>query len=67
MPRKKEILEDQEAEVLTLAAPEEAAEVPDFPAGPPETHEEMSSESPAEDSGEPVDDPPGQDVITSEK
>lgn len=42
MPRKKEILEDQETEVLALAVPEEAAEIPDFPADPPEAHEEMS-------------------------
>lgn len=66
MPRKKEILEDQEAEMLTLAAPEEAAESPDFPADLPEVHEEMSPESPAKDSGEPVDDPPGQDAIQPE-
>ena len=35
MPRKKEVLEDQETEMLTLAAPEEAAESPDFPAESP--------------------------------
>lgn len=66
MPRKKEVLEDQEAEMLTLAAPEEAAESPDFPADPPEACEEMPSEPPAENSGEPVDTPPGQDAIQPE-
>lgn len=66
MPRKKEVLEDQEAEMLALAAPEEAAEIPDFPADPPEACEAMPSEPPAEDSGEPVDTPPGQDAIQPE-
>lgn len=66
MPRKKEILEGQESEVLTLAAPEEAAEIPNFPADPPEVHEGMLPESPAEDSGGPVDDPPDQDAIQPE-
>lgn len=66
MPRKKEILEDQEAELLTLAVPEEAAEIPDLPADPPETHEGMLPESPAEDSGGPVDDPPDQDTVQPE-
>lgn len=66
MPRKKEVLEDQETEMLTLAAPEEAAESPDFPADPPEACEEMPSESPAEDSGESMDIPPGQDAIQPE-
>jgi predicted RNA-binding protein with RPS1 domain len=66
MPRKKEILEDQETEMLTLVAPEEAAEIPDLPADPPEAYEEMPSESPEEDSGEPVNDSPGQDAIQSE-
>ena len=68
MPRKKEVLEDQETEMLmTLAAPEEAAESPDLPADPPEACEEMPSEPPAEDSGEPVDTPPGQDAIQPEE
>lgn len=66
MPRKKEVLEDQGTEMLTLAAPEEAAESPDLPADPPEACEEMPSEPPAEDSGEPVDTPPGQDAIQPE-
>lgn len=66
MPRKKEVLEDQEAEMLALAAPEEAAEIPDFPADPPEACEEMPSEPPAENSGEPVDNPPDQDAIQPE-
>ena len=66
MPRKKEVLEDQEAEVLTPVASEDAAEIPDFPADPPEAHEEMSPEPPAEDSGESVDELPGQDAIQPE-
>ena len=66
MPRKKEVREDQETEMLTLAAPEETAESPDFPADPPEACEEMPSEPPAEGSGEPVDTPPGQDAIQPE-
>ena len=66
MPRKKEVLEDQETEMLTLAAPEEAAESPDFPAESPEACEEMPSEPPAEDDGEPMDTPPGQDAIQPE-
>lgn len=66
MPRKKEVLEDQEAEMLTLAAPEEAAEIPDFPADPPEACEKMPSEPPEENSGEPVDNPPDQDAIQPE-
>ena len=66
MPRKKEVREDQEAEVLTLAAPEEAAEIPDFPADLPEAHEEMSPEPPEQDSCEPVDDLPDQDAIQPE-
>ena len=66
MPRKKEVLEDQETEMLTLVAPEEAAEIPDLPADPPEAYEEMPSEPSEEDSGEPVNDSPGQDAIQSE-
>ena len=57
MPRKKEVpeIENQEAEVLSLAAQEEALEAPDNFTGPPEESEGAISEPPAEDGGGPVD------------
>ena len=63
MPRKKEVpeIENQEAEVLALAAQEEALEAPDNFTGPPEESEGVISEPPAEDGGGPVDDIPGQE------
>ncbi len=63
MPRKKEVpeVENQEAEVLSLAAQEEALETPDNFTGPPEESEGAISEPPAEDGGGPVDDISGQE------
>ena len=63
MPRKKEVpeIENQEAEVLSLTAQEEALEAPDNFTGPPEESEGVISEPPAEDGGGPVDNIPGQE------
>ena len=63
MPRKKEVpeIENQEAEVLSLTAQEEALEAPDNFTGPPEESEGVISEPPTEDGGGPVDNIPGQE------